>query len=193
MAKRAICMRWRNNQMKARWIALLILVTACLLAVPTAAFARAFTVGPPTVSVTVPAGGKAVSSVYITSDFDGELVVGTEDIPFRVEPETITVDSSYVQQEVQLTFYGNPSVPDGTYAGKVTFLAYSGNNVAHGVKIRADVSQVGQFHPGGEGDGGGNSFMDWIGDNYVVVALSALVVIALVVGIIIGRMRRYEF
>jgi hypothetical protein len=171
----------------------MILGILCLLAIPITASAGGFAVGPPSISVTIPAYGEGTTSIYITSDFDGELIVGVEDIPFRVEPETIQVSSTYVQKEVELTFYGDPSISEGTYSGKVTLLAYSGNNVAHGVKIKADVTQISQIHPGQADEGnGGNSFVDTIKDNYIAVILGVMVIVALAVGIGIGRMRRHE-
>ena len=175
--------------MKKVALVAILAVLILLLTLPSVALGSAgFAIGPPSISVTVPADGESMAYVYITSGFTGELVVGTEDIPFRVDPKTIQVSSTDQNKEVELTFYGDQSVEEETYSGKLTFLSHADNNVAYGVKIKADVTQVGQA----SGEDGGNSYMNMIKGNYVVVILSVLVVVALLVGIMIGRRRRWE-
>jgi len=62
--------------------ALIILV---LLIIPVSASASAgFAVGPPHIEVEVPADGNNSALVYITSQVDGNIVIGTESIPFLV-------------------------------------------------------------------------------------------------------------
>ena len=175
--------------MKKRVLAAVLAILTLLLVSPPIALSNSgFAVGPPSISVTVPADGESMAHIYITSGFTGELVVGTEGIPFRVDPETIPVSSADQNKEVESTFYGDQAVEEETYSGKLTFLAHADNNVAYGVKIKADVTQVGQA----SGEYGGNSYMNAIKGNYVVVILSVLVVVALLVGIMIGRRRRWE-
>jgi len=175
--------------MKKSVLAAVLAILILLLASPSVALADGgFAVGPPSISVTVPADGESTAYVYITSGFDGEIVIGAEDIPFRVEPETISASSIDQNKKVELTFYGDKSIEEGTYPGKLTFLAYSDNNVAYGVKLKADVTQVGRA---GE-ESGGNSLFSTIKDNHVLVILSLLVVVALLVGIMIGRTIRRE-
>ena len=175
--------------MKGHTLAAILAISILVLACPSIALGNSgFAVGPPSISVTVPADGESTAYVYITSGFDGEIVIGNEDIPFRIEPETIAVSSTDQNKKVALTFNGDRSIEEGTYSGKLTFLAYSDNNVAYGVKLKANVTQVGQAG----GQSGGNSFINTIKDNYVVVILGVLVVVALIVGIIIGRRKRQE-
>lgn len=152
-----------------------------------------FAVGPPSISVTVPADGESTACVYITSGFDGEITVGTENIPFRVEPETIPVSNSDQNRKVELTFYGDTSIEEGAYSGKLTFLAHTVDNVAFGVKIKANVTQVAdeqasQVVPPRKGEG--NSFSNMLKDNYIWVIVGLLVIIAVTIGIILGRKRR---
>jgi len=168
---------------------LILLLTLSSVALGSAGFA----IGPPSISVTVPADGESTAYVYVTSGFDGKIVVGTEDIPFRVEPGTIPVSSTDQNKKVELTFYGDKSIEEGTYSGKLTFLAYTGNNVAYGVKLNADVTQVGQKQVSqAVEESAGTPFISTIKDNYIVAILGVLVVVALLVGIVIGRKRRQE-
>ena len=167
--------------MKRYVLAVTLAILVSLLSFPGTAQGSnvGFAVGPPYVSVTVPADGTSTVCVYITSGLDGEIVIGTEDLPFQVEPEIINVASADENKKVELTFYGDESVDEGDYSGKLTFLGYLGNNVACGVKIKANVTQVGSALPAAE-DNDGSS---WWADNYLVVILAVLVAVALVAGI----------
>ncbi|MBN2074181.1 MAG: hypothetical protein JW762_01385 [Dehalococcoidales bacterium] len=73
--------------------------------------------------------------MYITSDHNGELIIGVEDLPFRIEPSTIPVKSIDEHKRVELRIFGDSSLEEGEYSGKLTFLAYSGNNIANGIKV----------------------------------------------------------
>ena len=131
-----------------RYIAMtLILALYVMLSVSSLASAASFTVSPVSVQATVYQGEPQTVSIYITSDFNGELVVGTEGIPFSVEPATIQINSSFNQHEVVLSIHGNSSTQNGTYNGKITFLAFTGDNVAAGVKINAQITQTGNPTP----------------------------------------------
>ena len=172
--------------MKKQTVVAVLAILIMLLVLPAISLGDSgFAVGPSYIYVTVPEDGQGKGIVYITSSFTGELVVGTEDIPLRVDPETIPVSSDDRNKKVELTFYGNRSVEKGLYSGKLTFLSHGDNNVAYGVKIKADVTQVGKA----SGENGGNSIVNAIKGNCVVIILSVLVVVALVVGILIGRKR----
>jgi hypothetical protein len=178
-------------------IILAIVIFGILPAVALADNDGGFAVGPAKLEVTVPEDGSSPAYVYITSYLDGELVVGTENLPFRVEPETIPVSATDRNQEVELLIYGDPSLEGGQYSGKITFLFYAGDNVAYGVKLSADITQTSELSgvvpesaPGGvlpPATGGG-------GPNYLIIGLIAGVVVALAVGIIIGvRLKRPTF
>jgi hypothetical protein len=172
-------------------VRIILLVLPVLLLVLSSAVVSAdsFAVGPPSMEVTVPADGEGSFLVYINADFDGELLINTEGIPFDVEPEVIEIDSSWHYEEVELTLHGEPSVAAGTYEGKVTFLAYRGGNVAGGVKLDITATKTGvgsaasipttpttPTTPG-----------NWLRDNYLYVVLPLMAVIALISGILIGR------
>ena len=176
--------------MKKGALVAILAVLILLLTLPSVALGSAgFAIGPPSISVTVPDDGESTAYVYVTSGFDGKIVVGTENIPFRVEPETITVSSTDQNRKVELTFYGDKSIEEWTYSGKLTFLAYTNGNVACGVKINAEVTQVVQAQVEPAEEEAGNSFLDGIKDNYLVILLSLLVIVALLGGIMIGRRR----
>lgn len=174
-------------------------VFLCLLAAPMSALAYGFAVGPPTVEVTVSGDGEGMALVYVTSDFDGELIVDAEGIPLEVEPETIQIASTHSYEYVELTFHVDEALPEGTYSGKLTFLAYDGGNVAGGVRLDLAVTVTdrgGEAVPavawtddGTEGGATGqaNPVIAWLSRNSVETALACLVVLALAVGIMIGK------
>lgn len=179
-----------------KWILFSVILTIAIFGIlPGIALADGgFTVGPAKLEVTVPENGSSPAYVYITSYLDGEIVIGTEDLPFRVEPETIPVSATDRNQKVELLIYGDPSLAEEKYSGKITFLFYTGDNVAYGVKLSADITQTteptgvsAESGPGGivppAPDGGG--------PNYLIIGLIAGVVVALAVGIFIGiRLKR---
>jgi hypothetical protein len=142
---------------------------------------RGFSVSPAKLEATVREGDTSPAYVYITSYFSGSLVVGTEGIPFRVDPESIPVNSTDRGRKVELTIHGSPSIKAGQYPGKLTFLAYAGSSVAYGVKVDITVTQRGsdvspasidRLTEGGWG---------------TIVVLVATALAALLVGVLIGR------
>jgi hypothetical protein len=154
-----------------------------------------FTVGPPSVSVTVPVDGEGTANVYITSGFDGEIVIGTENIPFRVEPETVSVSSADKSRKIELRFYGEESAEEGTYSGKLTFLAYTTDNLGFGVKINAEVTQLSGGLEGGiaeAGDDKENIVSDTTTKYYLVIIIGVLAIVALFAGILIGKGKKKE-
>jgi hypothetical protein len=152
-----------------------------------------FSIAPSKLEVTVSENSSVPVYVYLTSSFDGELIIGKEDIPYRVEPASITVSSHDVNRKVELTIYNDTAVEAGEYPGKLTFLAYTGKNVAYGIKADILVRQV-------ENKGSIQKLIDRItgkndngttGTNYLLVAVAVIVVLAvLMVGIVIGRKSR---
>ncbi len=102
-------------------------------------------IGPPSFELSLQMDGSNSTTVYITSDgLDGQLIVGKENLPFRIEPSTINMTASDVNVPVELTFYGNETLESGVYEGKVTFLAYTGGFVAMGIKIRVKINLLGE-------------------------------------------------
>ena len=158
--------------------ALIIMVT---LVIPGSAIASAgFAVGPPHIEVKVPPDGNSSALVYITSKVDGQIVVGTEGIPFLVEPNILQVSSIDEYREIELRFYGNSSVEAGKYSGNITFLLYTSDTVAYGVKIDADVTQIGHVSTV-------EHIIKTLQANYVLIIVGCMVVIAAAVGVLIGR------
>jgi hypothetical protein len=161
-------------------LAVVVLLNAV---VPCFALDSGFAVGPAHLEVTVPQNSSNSTYVYITSYVDGELVVGTENLTFLVEPATIPITSTDRTRKVELTVYGNDSLATGEYSGKLTLLLYTGNNVAHGVKINADVTQEGPERQPSWLD----QLLEFITQNYLVILAVVGVIVALTVGVYVGR------
>ncbi len=187
--------------MKKIVIMLGIFVLAISGVVPGAVLANGgFSIGPDKLAVNVPADGDSTVNVYVTSSVDGELIVGTENIPFRVEPGTIPISAADLQRRVELTVYGNPVVEAGEYSGKLTFRIRSDSNVSYGIKLKATITQVSPpaettptaLTEEAEGKVAEVSLIETARDNLLVIILGALVLvlIAVLVGIIIGRRQR---
>jgi len=98
-------------------------------------------IGPSSLELDLLIDGSNSTTVYFNSDgVTGELIIGKEDLPFRMEPSRINMTSGDVSVPVELTFYGNETLEPGVYEGKVTFIAYSGGFVAVGIKIRTKIN-----------------------------------------------------
>jgi hypothetical protein len=121
--------------------------------------------------------------VYITSGFSGQLAIGTEDLPFRVEPESIAINDTDVNKKVELVLYATSGLEEREYRGKLTFLTRTGSNVAYGIKLNITIT-VGPDQSDGRG------ILGFISDNYLVIILIIAVMAALAVGVIIGRKYR---
>jgi len=143
-----------------------------------------FTVAPAEIDVTVYGDGGSTAYVYITSQFDGELIVDTEGMPYRVEPGRVRVSSTDENRKVELAVLAEPGVEAGVYTGKLTFLAYTGTNVAYGIKMAFSVTQVNE-----EGASGPflDKTIDAVADNYLIIVAVAGVLVALLTGVLIGR------
>lgn len=103
--------------------------------------AEALGIGPPSFELNLHMDGSNSTTVYLLSDgLEGRLVIGSENLPFRVEPSRINMTKEDNYRPVELTFYGNKTLEPGVYEGKVTFLAMTGGFVAVGIKIRAKIN-----------------------------------------------------
>jgi hypothetical protein len=161
-------------------LAVVVLLNAV---VPCFALDSGFAVGPAHLVVTVPQNSSNSTYVYITSHVDGELVVGTENLTFLVEPATIPITSTDRNRKVELTVYGNASLAMGEYSGKLTLLLYTGNNVAHGVKLNTNVTQEGpETQPSWL-----DQLLETIAQNYVIIIAVVGVIVALIIGVYIGK------
>lgn len=166
--------------MKTKWIFLMVLI-GLVCAFPYTASAIGFAVGPPSINLILPENGENTTTIYVTSyDYNGNILVGTEDIPFRVSPEVIPLNDTDQNKRVELTLYGNKSAGEGIYSGSLTFLGSTGNNVASGVKVSTNVTQTCQ-------SGALSSIIDAIRVNYIMILIAIMVVVSLIIGIMIGR------
>ena len=179
-------MKVKMNVNMNKKLMFLIILTVYVLAVPCTASATGFAVGPPSINLTVPVDGENTAIVYVTShDYNGEIVVGTENIPFRVSPEVIQLSDTDENRRIELTFYGNRSVKEETYSGKLTFLGSTEKNIVGGVKIKAAVTQISRAGAGSGGMQG--SIVDSLRANSTVIIGTLLVMVSLILGIGIGR------
>jgi hypothetical protein len=173
---------------KSIFLALLIIMVVAVLALPCAILADGgFTVGPPAVDIELDENGNGETFVYISSTFDGELVVGVEGIPVTAQPQKIKVTKTDTSKKVSLILHGDESFESKPYSGKLTFLAYSGANVAYGVKIKANVTAapVEPELPEEKEAGGFDNTMLMI-----VLIVLLLIIIVLLAFIVISRRRR---
>ncbi len=119
-----------------------IILIASIMPLPRA---EALGIGPPSFEMDLRMDGSNSTTFYVTSDgLEGQLIVGLEDLPFRVDPPRINMSSGDVNVPVMLTFYGNETLDPGVYEGKVTFLAMTGGFVAMGIKVRAKINLLGE-------------------------------------------------
>ncbi|MCW4033834.1 MAG: hypothetical protein NWF03_00545 [Candidatus Bathyarchaeota archaeon] len=172
-----------------KWIlvSMMVMVTTLSVVMPSITLAdNGFAIGPAQLEVSVPANGSATCYVYITSHIDGELTVGTENLSFIVEPNTIVITPTDVSRKVALTVHGNDTLDAGDYAGKLTFLLRTGNNVAYGVKTKIDITQEG----GGDTNPDDGLTDDVFQRNLFLILVVAGIVVALTMGILIGRRTR---
>lgn len=142
-----------------------------------------FAIGPTQLDVAVTQNGTNSTYIYITSYVEGDLIVGMESLPFPIEPKTIPITSADRTRKVELTIHGNASLTSGQYSGKLTLVLYSGNNVAHGVKINTNIIQETTENEPSWLD----RLIDVIRQNYVLIIAVASILVALTFGIYIGR------
>ena len=169
-----------------KWVVISVLAFAIVLNAVVPCFAleeSSFAVGPAHLPITVPANGSASTYIYVTSHVDGELVVGTENSTFLIEPATIPITSTDRSRKVELTVHGNSSLATDEYSGKLTLLFYSSNNIAHGVKLNMDITQEGPENQPSWLD----EMLQMLAQNWIVIVAVAGIVVALALGVYIGR------
>jgi len=103
-----------------------------------------FRVSPPSLTLAVDRRGSSRFNLRMASSDDAQIIVGTEDLPFDVEPDTLEIEGSGKPQSFELELFGDRSSPNGDYEGKLTFVRDAGDNVALGVKVRTTVTQTGK-------------------------------------------------
>ena len=102
--------------------------------------AYGFGIGPPSVNLTVPIDGYNTTTVFLTADgVEGKLIIGTDNNAFKVEPEELPIDPTYVNHPIEIKVYGNETLKPGVYPDKLTFIAFTGDIVSMGIKVKANV------------------------------------------------------
>ncbi|MGI9952714.1 hypothetical protein V3F56_10175 [Moorellaceae bacterium AZ2] len=140
-----------------------------------------FAVGPPLLDVEISTDGAGKALVYLTShNYRGDLLVGTEGLPVKVEPTRIKLDGSEKNRETVLSLYEHQTLEPGNYYGWITFLGTTSGNVALGVKIQASVrKETAQL------TGHGEETLTRGAKGLIVVVI--FLVAGLIVGAILGR------
>jgi len=150
----------------------LLLLIPLLLATPV--LSASLGISPSYTELEVPANGSATANFQVHY-FSGDLQISLVDIPLRVEPETIHIESSDEPTDIQLTIYGNETLGSQAYDGYVRFLGMTGETVAVAVKVKATVNHIVAGHPLPAQTGGGESFTmplwGWIVIGIVVLAV----------------------
>jgi acid phosphatase type 7 len=103
-----------------------------------------FKVSPVSLNINVDSGGSYRFNMRITSSHDAQIHIDTEGLPFEVKPAMLQIQGSEQAQKFELELFGNTTIPNGEYEGKLTFLRDVGDNVALGVKVKTKVSQTGE-------------------------------------------------
>jgi hypothetical protein len=124
-----------------RTLAVLAAVIIVLLLSGNTAFGTSLGVSPSSIEVEVPAEGTATVSFQVHY-FSGDIQVSLVDIPLKVEPETLHVDSSSKPTDVKLTLYGDESLGSKIYKGYIRFLGTSGGMVGVAVRAKATVTNL---------------------------------------------------
>ena len=107
--------------------------------------ANALGIGPPSFELDLRMDGSNSTTFYITSDgLTGELIVGMEGLPFRVDPPRVNMSRDDVNVPVELTFYGNETLEPGVYVGLVTFYADTGGFIGLRIRLWATINLLGE-------------------------------------------------
>ena len=172
------------NQKIILHTAILTAIILTVLTLPYSTYAMGFAVGPTNINLTVQDDGTSSTTIYLLSDgYEGEIIVGSEGIPFSVYPEVISINKTDYQKKVDLTVYGNKSVSDGPYHGSLTFLGSTGENVMSGVKIKTVVHQIGQ-------EGFLDSITDDVQVNLIFILLTIVSILVLITAITFMRRKK---
>jgi len=111
--------------------ALAAIIVSILLVNP--ASALSFGISPSSVTMDVPASSYS-EAIFTVSDFEGEVIISLEGIPLEFEP--VTADVSELDNEITVRMYGDTTLGNQIFEGKICFLALEGNTGA-GLKVTA--------------------------------------------------------
>lgn len=129
---------------KFAWLPAAAVISLLLCVAPVVA--SGLTIGPAEVELDVPAAGSATIEFFV-SDFTGDLEISLEDIPLTVEPGVVHVEAPENNALLELTLYGNESLGDCVFDGKILFLAQSSGSIAYGIKVKATVNHINAGQP----------------------------------------------
>ncbi len=101
-----------------------------------------FKVSPVSLRLELDRGGRQRFGMRITSSEDAQIHINTEGLPYSVQPSTLYIQGAEQSQRIELELFGDRSIPNGEYEGRLTFLRDAGNNVALGVKVKTTVLQT---------------------------------------------------
>ena len=129
-------------------------------------------IGPPTLELDVPVDGFNKTVVYVTSDgITGNLIIGSENLPFTIRPDTFPLSPDDVNTPIEITIYGNSTIDSGQYDGKLTFIGMTGDTVAMGIKIRIEINHYKTQT--------GLSFMG-LNQNQIIIIVGVIVVVSII-------------
>jgi len=165
---------YRKEMVKLRKFIGILTAVAIPLLLATPVLAASLGISPSHTQLEVPGNGTATADFQVHY-FSGDLQISLVDIPLRVEPTTIHIESSDEPTDIQLTFYGNETLGSQVYDGYVRFLGMSGGNIGVAVKVKANVTNLVEGQPLPAQTGGGESFTmplwGWIVIGIVVLAV----------------------
>lgn len=127
--------------MKTKIAAGIVMIMSFLL-MTTSVFAAGFGLSPSKVEFDVPAAGSKTQE-FVIYNFNGKLEVSLENIPLRVETQTIQINADGNGEVIELTFYGDELLGNQVFDGKICFLAKVNNSVGTGIKVKAKINQIG--------------------------------------------------
>ena len=116
----------------------LIVVCIAFLILASPAGAVSFGVSPASVEIDVESSGYG-SAEFTIHDYSGEVQIYLEDIPLTVEPTTIEVTEGDV---IEVRIFGDDSIGNETYEGKICLVGMFGGDVGAGVKVNAIVNHI---------------------------------------------------
>ena len=128
-----------------RFIGILAAV-AIVMVVASPVLAASLGISPSHTELEVPGNGSATANFQVHY-FSGDLKINLEDIPLRMEPETIHIEPSGEPVDIELTIYGDDSLGSQVYNGYIRFLGMTGGTVAVAVKARAKITNIVEGQP----------------------------------------------
>jgi hypothetical protein len=83
----------------------------------------------------------SIDQYFQVTGISGNISIWAENIPLRIEPNMIYIDSNGSSQWIKLTIYGDESLGDIDFDGTIDFLPVTNDAVAFGIKVLTVVHQ----------------------------------------------------